>query len=120
MDNKKLQHKEVELEKMITPDMAKAMDILAYDFLKAQGYDTAHCEDKTQEGKNARARLTRKLKKDGLELKWCMPTDENKIFCYFKLVKAGVEPEVKVAVSRTLEFVCKVIDLDKGDDKPSE
>ena len=49
-----------------------------------------------------------------------MPTDENKIFCYFKLVKAGVEPEVKVAVSRTLEFVCKVIDLDKGDDKPSE
>ena len=45
-----------------------------------------------------------------------LPYHENKIFGYFTLEKDGK----KIATSSSIEFVCQVIDINKGDEQPSE
>ena len=116
MADKKLKTKEVDIEKMLTPDMAKAMDMLAYAFLKKRGYETDRCEQRDRKGAAARARLKKQLEADGLELTMHLPYHENKIFGYFTLEKGGK----KIATSSSIEFVCQVIDINKGDGQPSE
>ena len=49
-----LKPQEVDLEKMLTPDMAKAIDMLGYLFLKEKGFDTSRCEQRDRKGASAR------------------------------------------------------------------
>lgn len=104
--------KEVDIEKMITPDMAKAADMLGYGFLSQQGYDVSRCEQRDKKGSAARLRLKKQLERDGLALYQHWPTSENKIFCFFTLRK--IADNAKVASSRTLEFVCPIIEVKEG------
>lgn len=112
-----LKNKEVPLDKMLTPDMAKAIDMLAYAFLKQQGYDTNRCEQKDRKGSAARTRLRKQLNVNGVELIQHMPTKENKIYCFFTL--EDIKTEAKIATSRTIEFVCPIIEIGE-DGKPIE
>lgn len=107
--DKKLQSKEVDLDKMFTPDMAKAADMLAYAFLKEKGYDTNRCMQHDRKGAAARTRLKKALEKDGLYLEWHLPTKENKIFCFYTLRR--ISDNEKIATSRSIEFVCDVINI---------
>lgn len=108
---------EVDIEKMLTPDMAKVIDMQAYLFLREQGFDTDRCAQKDKKGTAARKRLGQDLKDKGLYLDWHLPTLENKIYCFFTLHRTKNKKEV--AKSRTVEFVCQIMNIDGGD-KDSE
>ena len=107
---RKSKTKEVDIIDMLTPDMAKAMDMLAYAFLKQQGYDTTDCDLKNKQGKAARKKLERRLRDDGRELKYHLPTKDNRIFCYFSLVDNKGN---KLAESRAIEFICQEININQ-------
>ncbi len=116
MKQETVKNQEVDTHDMLTPQMAQAIDMLAYLFLKQSGFNTEDCDKKTKKGNEARERLQADIKAKGLQLNWHMPTSENKIFCYFTLSKG----DKTVATSRTLEFVCQMATPKKEDDKPSE
>lgn len=119
MKQEKLKNKEVKSSHdLLTPEMADAIDMLCYLFLKEKGFNTENCDKKNSEGEAARKRVAKELKTKGLKLIWHMPTIENKIFCYFTLEKDGK----KMATSRTIEFVCQTIEMNpnKEDSGTSE
>lgn len=110
---------EVEIEKMLTPDMAKAIDMLGYLFLKEKGFDTDRCSQTDRKGASARNRLKRAIAEKGYELTLHLPTSDNKIFAYFTLDR--LKDGRKMASSRTIEFDCKVIEVtSNGGKKESE
>lgn len=115
-----LKPQEVDLEKMLTPDMAKAIDMLGYLFLKEKGFDTSRCEQRDRKGASARNRLKKAIAAKGLQLKIHYHTVENKIYVYLTLNR--ISDGRKMASSRSIEFDCQIIEVNskEGGDKKSE
>lgn len=111
--------KEVDLTKMLTPDMAKAIDMLAYTFLKQLKYDTTDCDkpDSSKTGRAARKRVAKEINDKGFYLKWKMPHKDNHIYCFFEYCRKS--DNKVMATSRSLEFVCPIVEIGE-DGQPSE
>lgn len=99
--------KEVDLFEMLTPKMAQAADMLAYAFLKEQGYNTELCDKKTKSGDVAREKLKKQMSANGVELIYHLPTKENMIYLYYSLRKG----EEDIAKSKTMAFECQIIEV---------
>ena len=101
--------KEVDLDKMLTPDMAKAIDLLGYAFLEQQGFDTNKCEENTKEGADARRKLKSQLMRRQYTLHEHRVTKDNLIFYWFTITKG----DKKIAQSEAIKFECEVVNINK-------
>ena len=101
--------KEVDLDKMLTQDMAKAIDLLGYAFLEQQGFETAKCEENTKEGADSRQKLKKQLMRKQYSLHEHRATKDNLIFYWFTLTKG----DKKIAQSEAIKFECEVVNINK-------
>ena len=65
MKHDKVKNQEVDTHDILTPQMAQAIDMLAYLFLKQSGFNTENCDKKTKKGNEARERLQADIKAKG-------------------------------------------------------